>query len=75
LEAKVNAQLPEYLDRQRIISVRQMAQLLGFSIAHVRRMYRTGKIPPPFKIGERKLGWTSAVAIDLTSPSNTDKAA
>ena len=67
--------LPEFLDRQRIVSVKQMAEVLGFSVAHLRRMYRTGKIPPPGKIGERKLGWPAAVALALTSPSNTEKAA
>jgi len=71
----LSTQLPEILDRQRIVSVKQMAEVLGFSVAHLRRLYRSGKIPSPIKIGERKLGWTAAVAIDLTSPSNTEKAA
>jgi excisionase family DNA binding protein len=63
----VSTQVPEFLDRSRILSVKQMAEILGFSVAHLRRLYRSGKIPAPTKIGERKLGWPAGVAIDLTS--------
>jgi predicted DNA-binding transcriptional regulator AlpA len=44
-----------------------MAEVLGFSVAHLRRLYRSGKIPAPTKIGARKLGWPAGIAIDLTS--------
>ena len=37
--------LPPALERNRLLDVFQMADLLGFSVAHVRRMYRTGKLP------------------------------
>ena len=67
MEADLSTQLPEFLDQRRIVSVKQMAEVLGFSVAHLRRLYRTGKIPAPTKIGWRKLGWTAGVVIDITS--------
>ena len=69
----MSTQLPEILDRSRIINVKQMAEVLGFSIPHLRRLYRTGRIPAPTKIGERKLGWTAAVVMDLTASSHSGK--
>lgn len=59
--------LPEFLERHRIVNPVQMAALLGFSVAHLRRLYRSGKIPMPKQIGGRKLGWPASVALDLTS--------
>ena len=57
--------LPAFLDRHRILSVKQTAELLGFSVAHLRRMYRTGRVPKPQQIGGRKLGWPAGVIIDI----------
>ena len=59
--------LPAYLDRNRILSVSQMAAGLNFSVAHLRRLYRTGKFPAPVRIGGRKLGWQAGILIDMTS--------
>lgn len=58
--------LPPMLERNRILDVFQMADLLGFSVAHVRRLYRTGKLPAPIRIGGRKVGWPAHVAAALT---------
>lgn len=41
----------------RVLSVKDAAHLYGVSIPHLRRLYRRGIIPKPFRIGERKLGW------------------
>ena len=49
--------LPPSLERNRIIGVEATAAALGLSVAHVRRLYRTKKLPAPVKIGGRKLGW------------------
>ena len=65
---KASAALPDPLERNRIISAKQMAELLGFSLAHLRRLYRTGKIPRPLQIGGRKLGWPTSVAMALIAP-------
>jgi predicted DNA-binding transcriptional regulator AlpA len=75
MEADLSTQLPDFLDRHRIVSVKQMAVVLGFSVAHLRRLYRSGQILPPTKIGARKLGWPAGVAIDLTASSKSGKAA
>ena len=58
--------LPPALERNRILDVFQLADLLGFSVAHVRRLYRTGKLPAPVRIGGRKVGWPAHVAAALT---------
>ncbi len=63
--------LPPMLERNRLLDVFQMADLLGFSVAHIRRLYRTGKLPAPVRIGGRKVGWPAHVAAALTgSPMN-----
>ena len=68
--------LPAFLDRNRILNVEQMAKGLGFSVAHLRRLYRTGKVPKPVQIGGRKLGWPAGVLIDMTTvASDAGKAA
>ena len=53
--------LPAGLERNRIIGVEATAAALGLSVAHVRRLYRTKKLPAPVKIGGRKLGWPAHV--------------
>ena len=66
--------LPPALERNRLLDVFQMADLLGFSVAHVRRMYRTGKLPAPIRIGGRKVGWPAHVAAALTGSSMNEAA-
>ena len=63
-EHLLSDRLPDFLDRSRIVSVRQAAALLNLSIPHLRRLYRTGKFPKPFTVGERKLGWTAGEFVD-----------
>lgn len=67
--------LPAFLDRNRILNVAQMAEGLGYSVAHLRRLYRSGKVPKPICLGGRKLGWPAGVLIDLTSGGAAQKAA
>lgn len=57
--------LPPVLDRARLVGVDQAAELLNFSVAHVRRLYRTGKMPKPVSIGGGKLGWKAGVLLDF----------
>lgn len=66
--------LPPALERNRLLDVFQMADLLGFSVAHVRRMYRTGKLPAPVRIGGRKCGWPAHVAAALTGSPDKEAA-
>jgi len=74
-EADVTTQLPQFLDRHRILNVKQMAEVLGFSVPHLRRLYRSGKVAAPTKIGGRKLGWPAGIAIDMTASAKSEKAA
>ena len=60
-------QVPSFMDRHRILGVKQAAEALGFSLPHLRRLYRTGKIPKPQAIGERKLGWPAGVIMDISA--------
>ena len=53
--------LPANIERNRMIGVAAPAAALGLSVAHVRRLYRTKKLPEPVKIGGRKLGWPAHV--------------
>ena len=55
--------LPTALDGNRILSVGQMAALLGVSIATIRRMYRRGALPGAIRIGERRIGWRAKDAL------------
>lgn len=57
--------LPPIFDQTRIVNTKQVAEALGFSVAHLRRLYRTGKIPKPVCIGGHKLGWPAGVIADL----------
>lgn len=56
IEATLNA-LPPALAGGRILSAAQAARFWGVSLPHWRRLYRTGKVPTPIKVSERKLGW------------------
>lgn len=55
--AAKSVSLPAELTRDRVLDSGQAAVMLGFSLAHFRRLYRAGKVPKPIPIGERKLGW------------------
>ena len=37
-------EVPSFMDRHRILGVKQSAEALGFSVPHLRRLYRTEKI-------------------------------
>jgi len=44
----------------RLLSSRQTAALLNCSTVHLRRLARSGKIPKPLRIGDRKLAWRAS---------------
>jgi len=60
-------ELPPDLARNRLLDSTKAAALLGYSLAHFRRLYRTGKIPAPVKINGRKTGWPAWQLLDLAS--------
>jgi predicted DNA-binding transcriptional regulator AlpA len=49
--------LEQALSDDRILGTRDAAAYLNFSLSHFRVLYRTGVIPAPIRISERKLGW------------------
>jgi predicted DNA-binding transcriptional regulator AlpA len=49
--------LPPDIARHRVLGTAEAAALCNISVPHWRRLYRTGKVPAPIKLSERKLGW------------------
>jgi predicted DNA-binding transcriptional regulator AlpA len=68
------ANIPSELNRERLLDTEQTAEFLGMSIPHLRRLYRSGKVPKPIRIGERKYSWPLGGLIDFVS-AKTQKAA
>ncbi len=66
--------LPAFLERSRIINVVELSALLGYSVEHTRRLYRTGKIPAPVRIAGRKVGWPAHIAGKLVGASDQEAA-
>lgn len=58
------ASLPSDLGRNRVLDAAVASAFWGVSLSHWRRLYRTGKVPRPIKIGERKLGWRIGALAD-----------
>ncbi len=40
-----------------------MAELLGVSVATIRRMHRRGALPPAIRMSERRIGWRAKDAL------------
>lgn len=49
--------LPEGFAAERILNAQQAAELFGVSISTFRRLYWAGKLPPPIRPSERRIGW------------------
>jgi predicted DNA-binding transcriptional regulator AlpA len=49
--------LPDDAAQHRILNKYQVAELIGQHPAQVSRLVKAGRLPQPFRIGERKLGW------------------
>ncbi len=59
--------LPPDLARNRLLDSGQAAAFCGYSLAHWRRLYRTGKVPAPVKINGHKTGWAAGTLLDFVS--------
>ena len=57
---KTSDHLSPELNGRQLLGTRQLSSLLGCSVVHLRRLVRSGKLPPPIKIGDRKLAWRTA---------------
>lgn len=70
------ANIPNELNRERLLGTEQTAEFLGMSVPHLRRLYRAKKVPEPIRIGERKYGWRLGQLIEfVTEKSSTKQAA
>jgi predicted DNA-binding transcriptional regulator AlpA len=58
---KPRAVLPPALAEDRIVGTADAAAFCNFSISHFRALYRTGSVPAPIRLSERKLGWRISV--------------
>jgi predicted DNA-binding transcriptional regulator AlpA len=67
--------LPSDLGRNRVLDAATASAFWGVSLPHWRRLYRTGKVPQPVKVGERKLGWRVGVLADALAARETAGAA
>ena len=63
--------LPKPLEAYRVVNMSEMATALGYSVQHLRRLCKAGRIPAPMRIGGRKLGWPISTLAALTT--HTDK--
>jgi predicted DNA-binding transcriptional regulator AlpA len=57
--------LPPDVTRHRILSTAEAAQFCRISVPHWRRLYRTGKVPKPIRLGTRKYGWKLSALLEL----------
>lgn len=59
----------------RVVGAAEAATLINVSLAHFRRLYRTGKVPAPIKISDRKLGWRVGTLLGLIDAASNKEAA
>jgi predicted DNA-binding transcriptional regulator AlpA len=57
MTSRVDRTLPDSLALDRVLSAGQCAELCGVSLATFRRQHRIGRLPPPIRFSERRLGW------------------
>lgn len=50
--------LPNQLER--LLSVKDVAQMTSLSVSHIRRESRAGKFPQPITISESRVAWSEA---------------
>lgn len=56
--------LPDSIAGERILRAQQAAELLGISVATLRRLHWAGRLPPVVRLSERRIGWRVRDLID-----------
>ena len=56
--------IPPDIAQHSILDTAEASAFCGFSVAHWRRLYRTGKVPKPIQLSTRKLGWRAGDLVD-----------
>jgi prophage regulatory protein len=59
-----NIQLPQELERHRVLGARASAALCGYCYDHWLDLARDGKVPAPIRLSSRKFGWKAGVLLD-----------
>jgi predicted DNA-binding transcriptional regulator AlpA len=63
--------LPAIFTSNRILNVRQMAELWGVSVPTIRRLHRAGIIPSAIRISERRIGWRAGEVLSALAARET----
>jgi predicted DNA-binding transcriptional regulator AlpA len=66
--------LPEF-PRHKIVGAAEAAAFCNFSVNHFRLLCRSGRVPKPFLLGARKLGWRAGDLLDWLDAKASGKAA
>ena len=57
--------LPPEVAQHRLLSRKQVAELIGMSTAQMDRLINSGRFPPPILIGARKGAWRTCTVLDF----------
>ena len=63
LSVRPHAELPRDFAPERVLSIRQAAELFGVSVATFRRLHSAGKVPEAIRLSERRIGWSARALI------------
>jgi predicted DNA-binding transcriptional regulator AlpA len=66
--------LPAQFARYRLLDTTEAAAFCRLSVAHWRRLYRTGTAPAPVRLSARKYGWRVGDLIDWIDTRRTSAA-
>jgi predicted DNA-binding transcriptional regulator AlpA len=69
----ITSELPVEAAPHRILSKAQVAELIGQHPAQVNRLVKAGRLPRPFRIGERKLGWRLSAILDHLAKAERER--
>lgn len=64
---KPSIEIPGFLQRDSVVDLARGSKMLGLSVVHTRRLIKSGKVPVPFRIGYRKLGWHAGTLADFVA--------
>lgn len=69
----ITSELPVEAAHHRILNKAQVAELIGQHPAQVGRLVKAGRLPQPFRIGERKLGWRLGAVLDHLATAERER--
>ena len=63
MEMEMTVNFPD--QPERLLSVRDVAQMTSLSVSHIRRESRAGKFPQPVTISESRVAWSESDVLNL----------